>query len=41
MAATKGNAKQNVTIRLDRRTIERAKILGGKIPADRDELHER
>ena len=84
MATTKGNAKQNVTVRLDRKIIQSAKILaarrsmslralltqqierllgdeetyerskwraialldkgfhlGGKIPARRDDLHER
>jgi len=84
MVTGKGEGKQNVSIRLDRRTIEKAKILaarrstspsallacqiellvgdeeayehakeqattlldegfdlGGKIPADRDKLHER
>jgi len=30
MATTKGNAKQNVTIRLDRKTIQSAKILAAR-----------
>jgi hypothetical protein len=30
MATTKGNRKQSVTIRLDRKTIQSAKILAGR-----------